>query len=134
MAQMNRWPSVWCSKYYFFSWFLAKFFSKFLSIYFLIFFYKITKMKIKNFECPKSIKSMKKIILGTSDSWSTIRLSHRPSNPAYYIEDCRISNVVTNLLLDFKKSYWLSWNLLLDGGCWLEHRAPLSFAGQMATL
>ena len=32
-------------------------------------------------------KSWKKIILGTSDSdaWSTIRLSHRPSDPAYYI-------------------------------------------------
>ena len=49
---------------------------------FSLFFYKITKIKIKSFECPKSIKSIKKIILGTSDSWSTIRLSHRPSNPA----------------------------------------------------
>ena len=49
---------------------------------FSYFFYKITKIKIKSFECPKSIKSIKKIILGTSDSWSTIRLSHRPSNPA----------------------------------------------------
>ena len=42
----------------------------------------IQLQKIKSFECPKSIKSIKKIILGTSDSWSTIRLSHRPSNPA----------------------------------------------------
>ena len=49
---------------------------------FSYFFYKITKIKIKSFECPKSIKSIKKIILGTSDSWLTIRLSHRPSNPA----------------------------------------------------
>ena len=32
----------------------------------------------------------KKIILGTSDAWSTSRWSHRPSDPAYYIEDCRI--------------------------------------------
>ena len=46
MGQTNRRPRVWCSKYYFFSWFLAKFFAKILSIYFLIFFYKITKMKI----------------------------------------------------------------------------------------
>ena len=45
-----------------------------------LFFYKITK--IKSFECPKSIKSIKEIILGTSDAWSTIRLSNRPSNPA----------------------------------------------------
>ena len=29
--------NVWCSKYYFFSWFLSKFFAKILSIYFLIF-------------------------------------------------------------------------------------------------
>ena len=49
---------------------------------FSYFFYKITKMKIKSFECPKVIKSMKKIILGTSDSWSMIHYSHRPSNPA----------------------------------------------------
>ena len=33
MGQMNRQPSVWCSKYYFFSWFLAEFFAKILSIY-----------------------------------------------------------------------------------------------------
>ena len=40
-----------------------------------------------SFECPKSIKSIKKMILGTSDSWSTIHLSHPPSNPSYYIVD-----------------------------------------------
>ena len=33
----------------------------------------------------------KKIILGTSDAWSMSRSSQRTSNPAYYIEDCRIS-------------------------------------------
>ena len=43
-------------------------------------FYKITKKNMKSFECPKSIKSIKKMIFGTSDSWSTINLSHRPSN------------------------------------------------------
>ena len=32
----------------------------------------------------------KKIILGTSDNWSMSRSSQRPSEPAYYIEDCRI--------------------------------------------
>ena len=34
---------------------------------------------------------MKKKILGTSDAWSMRQSSHRPSVPAYYIEDCRIS-------------------------------------------
>ena len=75
-GQLNHRPSVWCSKYYFFfiiSWkILCK--KPFNSFYY--FFYKITKLKIKSFECPKSIKSIRKIILGTSDSWSTIRLSH----------------------------------------------------------
>ena len=33
---------------------------------------------------------MKKLILGTSDAWSMRQSSHRPSNPAYYIEDCWI--------------------------------------------
>ena len=48
-------------------------------------------MKRKSFECPKSIRNYEKKILGTSDAWSTSRLSHRPSEPAYYIVDCRIS-------------------------------------------
>ena len=34
---------------------------------------------------------MKKIMLGTSDAWSMNPLSHRPSEPVYHIEDCRIS-------------------------------------------
>ena len=34
----------------------------------------------------------KKRVLGTSDAWSTIRLSHCPSNPPYYIVDWRISS------------------------------------------
>ena len=33
---------------------------------------------------------MKKIMLGTSDTWSMSHSSHRPSDPAYYIEDCWI--------------------------------------------
>ena len=32
-------------------------------------------------------------MLGTSDTWSMSRWSQRPSNPAYYIEDCRIYSV-----------------------------------------
>ena len=59
---------------------------------FNLFSYNFTKIKIKSFECPKSIRIMKKIILGISDAWSMSRSSHRPSEPAYYIEDCRISS------------------------------------------
>ena len=44
-------------------------------------------MKIESFERPKSIRNYEKKILGTSDTWSTSRLSHRPSEPAYYIVD-----------------------------------------------
>ena len=43
MVQMNRRPSVWRSKYYFFSWFLTKYFAKSLSIHFIIFFIKLQK-------------------------------------------------------------------------------------------
>jgi hypothetical protein len=32
-------------------------------------------------------------MLGTSDAWLMSRSSHRPRDPAYYIEDCRFSNV-----------------------------------------
>ena len=47
-------------------------------------------MKIKSFECPKSMRNHEKKILGTSDAWSMSRLSHWPSEPGYYIVDCRI--------------------------------------------
>ena len=49
------------------------FFQKCLQKYFqfiLLFFLKNTKIKIESFECPKSIKNL---ILGTSDSWLMIR-------------------------------------------------------------
>ena len=36
----------------------------------------------------------KKIIPGTSDAWSMSRSSHRPSDPGYYIEDCRIFHIL----------------------------------------
>ena len=54
------------------------------------FLHKITKMKMKSFECPKSIRNYKKKILGMSDTWSTSHLSHRSSIPAYYIANCWI--------------------------------------------
>ena len=47
---------------------------------------KIIENKLKGFLQRIFQEIMKKIILGTSDTWSM-----RPSNPAYYIEDCMIS-------------------------------------------
>ena len=45
------------------------------------------KMKIKSFECPKSIRNYETKILGSSYDWLTIRFSHWPGKPAYYIVD-----------------------------------------------
>ena len=83
MGQMNRQPSVWCSKYYLFFMISCKILCK--NPFNLFSYFFITKIKIKSFECHKSIKSIRKVILGTSDSWLTIHLSHRPSNHALYI-------------------------------------------------
>ena len=47
-------------------------------------------MKIKSFECHKSIKNYKKKILGISDAWLMSHLSHRLSEPANHNVDCRI--------------------------------------------
>ena len=46
---------------------------------------------------------MKKKILETSAAWSTSRLSHRPSKPAYYIVDCQIFN---QIYCDFSQIYY----------------------------
>ena len=52
-------------------------------------------MKIKSFECPKYVRNYeKKVILETSDAWSTSHLFQQPSEPEYYIVDCRISGDV----------------------------------------
>ena len=87
MGQTTRRPCFWCSKYFFFIE-SCKILCKTLSIYIS---YKITKIRIKSFECPKSIRKFEKKVLGTSDTWSMSRLSDRSSKPAYYIVDCRIS-------------------------------------------
>ena len=49
---------------------------------------------------------MKKIILVTSDAWSMSRSSQRPSDPPYYIEDCRISAVKEIGLAGPKKDHF----------------------------
>ena len=61
------------------------------------FFYKITKMKTKSFECHKSIRNYEKKMLGTSVAWLMSHLSHWPSEASYYIQDCRILNYGLNL-------------------------------------
>ena len=48
------------------------------------FFYEIKKLKIKSFECSKSVKNCGKKILGTSSA-STSRLSHQPRKPVYIV-------------------------------------------------
>ena len=89
IGQMNRRPSVWCSKYYFFRLFIDLGHSK-LFTFILVFLLKNKKIDWKYFCKEFCKKSWKKIILGTSDTWSTIHLSHRPSEPVYYIVDWRI--------------------------------------------
>ena len=89
MGQTTRRPRFWCSKYYFFHEILQNSLQKpFQFICFVL--YKITKMKIKSFGCPKSIRKYEKRILKKSDAWSTSCLSHQPSKPAYYIVDWQI--------------------------------------------
>ena len=55
-------------------------------------------MKIKSLECSKSVSNYEKKILGTSDAWLMIRLSHRPSKPADYIVYLRIFDVTAATL------------------------------------
>ena len=92
-----------------------------------ILFYKITKMKIKSFECPKFIKVWKKI-LGISEAWSKSRLSHRPSKPAYCIVDCWILGTVG--LLSTKPFVGHSSCLLLFASCPFTTPPPLQVSGE----
>ena len=69
-------------------------------VFFFIISYRLRALKTLYFHFCNSIKKknwkgfckelQKKIMLGTSDAWSMSHLSHWPSEPAYYIEDCRI--------------------------------------------
>ena len=92
MGQTTHRPSVWCSKHYFS--FIISYRIRALKILYF-YFCKIVKKKFKGFLRRILEEIMKKIIiLGRSDTWSTSRLSHRPSNPAYYIEDWRIFGLI----------------------------------------
>ena len=45
---------------------------------------------------------MKKIMLGTSDPWSTSHLSQQTSKPAYHIVDCRIFGLDQDQMLVYQ--------------------------------
>ena len=71
MGQTTRQPSVWCSKYYFF--------------------YKITNMKIKSFECPKFIRNCEK------NTWNVRCLVDE-----LFVPSTQQTSVLYSRLLDFK--------------------------------
>ena len=54
-------------------------------------------------------KIMKKKLIGTSHAWSMRQLSYRPSDPAYYIEYCRISRYFLELVKELVATSWPSW-------------------------
>ena len=56
MGQMNRRKSVWCSKYYFFSWFLAKFFKTLLNGFFFSLNYKYEKGEKKGLDAATNLR------------------------------------------------------------------------------
>ena len=65
---------------------------------FSYFFITLQKIKIKSFECPKSIRNYEK-----NNAWNIRRLVYEsfvPSTrePAYYIEDCQIFSVIEMFL------------------------------------
>ena len=81
----SHWPSVWCSKYFFF----IKSCKILCKNPFNYFFYKITKMKIKSFECHKSIRNYEK-----KNTWNVRRLVDEfvPSAQLTSVLYCRLSN------------------------------------------
>ena len=55
-------------------------------------------------------------MLGTSDAWLMSRLSHPPSDQAYYTEDCRILGLELAAFLEVASTvllvyipHWLQW-------------------------
>ena len=93
MGQTTHQPSVWCSKYYLFFIISFKILCKNCSIYLLIF-YKFTKIRIKSFECPMSIKYYEKI-----DAWNIRRLVDK-----LFVTSTQRTSVLYCRLSDF--SWW----------------------------
>ena len=88
MEQTNRRPRV--PSIIFFIFFIDLGNSKLFFLYFCNFIKKIRKWIERVFAKNFARNQEKKIILGTSDAWSTIHLSHRPSDLPYYIVNWRI--------------------------------------------
>ena len=62
-------------------------------------------------------------MLGTSDAWSMSRLSHQASEPAYYIEDCRISTTAAWVLLAWTEKHRV--RMVNDASCIIEGKITL---------
>ena len=90
-GQKTHWPSVWCFKHYFF--FIISYILRVLKTLYFHFckIVKKNKNKLKQFAKNFVRNYKKKMILGTSDAWSMIHLSHQPSNRAWIYLDWRIS-------------------------------------------
>ena len=85
LGQITQRPRVWC-KYYFFFIISCKILCKkpFNSFYY--FYYKITKITLKSFECSKLIKSLKRGILGTSDAWNPSIYNILSSDAGWFVQ------------------------------------------------
>ena len=100
--QMTRRPSVWCSKYYLFFIKSCNILYKKPFNLFSNFFCKITKMKIKSFECPKSYKKIwKKKYLERQMLGQRVVCPKSPANQRI------ILYIVGFLVVSY--IYWPSW-------------------------
>ena len=98
--------------------------------HFNLVFYNFTKMKIKSFECPKSIRNLKKIMLGTSDAWSFVPATYRIILKIvgflyinafigdYYCDNCWMQEVFYKIFLHFILTFsfcglWISFCCIL---------------------
>ena len=106
----DSWPSVWCSKYYFFFIISCKILCKNPFKLFIFIFYKITKLKIRSFECPKSIRNYEK-----KKTWNVNHLvddSFVPSAQQTSILYSRLTEFISmynnvNMYNDIYISWWL---------------------------
>ena len=88
MGQTNCWPSIWCSKYYFFFMISCKILCR--KGFKVFSFYKFTKIKIKSFQCLNSIRNYKK-----NNAWNIWHLVNDPfvsTNQRPSVLYCRLTN------------------------------------------
>ena len=72
---------------------------------FFCFFHEFTKIEIKSYVCSKSVRNLKKKMLGTSDAWSIVHLSQQTSVSYSRLTDLKLvqSRKVFSLWSHFKK-------------------------------